>query len=219
MENQFELEKWEWTENDFEKMGWHDCPIYAFSFEDNIYLDIDYIFQWNHNGEGNPFTFWIAPATLLFENPYYLKFDIELDFINGLEIANVSKEKNSSGSTIWKIDTQEGEILIGAEKYKQIIRRQPSFQFSQAIRSDERGGISFSTISEKDYQSTSEIIKRKENELRLYSMKTEKKALILKKNSLDKDNLETKEYLIKKRQIENEIAQIEQLLNKTDFKN
>jgi hypothetical protein len=37
MENVFNLEKWEWTDADFDKMGWHDCSIYAMRFDDDIF--------------------------------------------------------------------------------------------------------------------------------------------------------------------------------------
>jgi hypothetical protein len=217
MESQYALEKWEWTQEDFEKMGWHDCAIYALRFDDNVYLDIDYILKWNHNGDGNPFTFWIAPATLVFENPYYLKIDIELNFVNGVEIADVSKVENEKGDTIWNIETQEGAIVIGAETYKQVIRREPSFQFNQAIKSDERGDISFSLISEKDYKNSPEITQRKAYEFRSYLLALEKKELISKMNLLDKDKLKTKEYLIKKRKMQERILQIGQILNGTNF--
>ena len=157
MENQYVLEKWEWTENDFDDMGWHDCPIYAIRFDDNIYFDIDYIFKWNDEGTGNSFTFWIAPATLIFENSYYLKIDVALDFINGIEIAKISKSENEKKEIIWDISTQKGEILIGAQTYRQIIRRSPSFQFFQYVPTEERGDISFSTLSDKDYQNSNYV--------------------------------------------------------------
>jgi len=217
MENQYILDKWEWTEEDFENMGWHDCPIYAVRFEDNIYLDIDYIFKWNDNGVGNPFTFWIAPATLVFESPYSLKIDIELEFINGLEIAEVIRSKGKKGSTIWDIQTQEGIISIGAEKYKQIIRRKPSFQFNQGIKCDERGDISFSLISEKNYKDPPEIIKRKEIELQSHLLTLEKTNLLAKINLLDKNKLCIKKYLLEKRAIQKRIDEIDKLQNVPNF--
>jgi len=194
MEDQYILEKWEWTQDDFDNMGWHDCPIYAIRFDDNIYLDIDYIFKWNDNGHGNSYTFWISPATWIFEIPTYLKIDVELDFINGLEIASVSKTINEKGETLWSINTQQGAIIIGAEKFKQIIRRPPSFQFGLGIRNEERGDISFSEISEIDYQNSNDIINRKKNENQLFELKQEMKVLISENDNLDKNQLGTKEY-------------------------
>ncbi|HTE01428.1 MAG TPA: hypothetical protein VK668_19210 [Mucilaginibacter sp.] len=211
MEDQYVLEKWEWTEKDFESMGWHDCPVYALRFDDNIYLDLDYIFKWNDNGPGNSFTFWISPATLIFEKAHYLKMDIESDFINGFEIADISKFRNEKGATIWNIATQEGEILIGAESFRQIIRRPPSFQINQSIIDDERGEISFSIISEKNYQPSADVIKRKNSELELYELGRKRTILLNEKDELDKNELGTKEYLLKKHKIEQNIRDIDQL--------
>ena len=74
---QFELEKWTWNEEDFQTMGWHDSTVYGLRFNGNLELDIDYIFKWNEPEiEGFKFTFWVSPATLIFENP--TKFNIEL---------------------------------------------------------------------------------------------------------------------------------------------
>jgi hypothetical protein len=78
---QHSLEKAVWAEADFEQMGWHDVHVHAFAFRPEIFelwLDIDYIFSWvdPHGGETH-YSFWVAPATLAFENVYDLKFDIE----------------------------------------------------------------------------------------------------------------------------------------------
>ena len=65
----YQLEKKIWTDADFDKMGWHDSNIYKIRLTEDLELDIDYILQWNKPGlEGLPFTFWVAPATLVFKN-------------------------------------------------------------------------------------------------------------------------------------------------------
>jgi hypothetical protein len=46
MPNTYQLDKWLWTESDFEIMGWHDSNIYAVTFSPEkfeIAFDIDYI--------------------------------------------------------------------------------------------------------------------------------------------------------------------------------
>jgi len=220
MEEKYKLDKWVWTEEDFGQMGWHDCSVYALRFENNIYLDIDYILKWNHPGDsGMSYTFWMAPATLIFEQPTYLKLAIEVDFINGFEIADILREENEEGETIWNIATQQGDILIGAEKFKQIIRRPPSFQFGQSIPSDERGGYSFSIDSEKDYQPNSGILKKKEQELQAYSLEKQRRTLTSEKEQLNKELLGTKQYLIKKRDLEQKISDIEKVLKSFRFEN
>ena len=48
MEN-YELEKWIWTEKDFDPIGWQDATVYSVwgSFTPNLEIDLDYVFQWN----------------------------------------------------------------------------------------------------------------------------------------------------------------------------
>jgi len=65
----FKLEKTIWTDADLDRMGWHDARIYQISFSGDLSFDIDYIFQWNQPlAAGMPFTFWVAPVTLVFTN-------------------------------------------------------------------------------------------------------------------------------------------------------
>ena len=45
MKEQYQIEKWIWNQDDFEKMGWHDNPIWAMSFDDNVKFDLDYILK------------------------------------------------------------------------------------------------------------------------------------------------------------------------------
>ncbi|MEQ8198297.1 MAG: hypothetical protein ABRQ27_09870, partial [Clostridiaceae bacterium] len=64
MIEEFNVEKWVWTTNDFEKMGWHDCKIHAMAFDElnfKILFDIDYIFKWVEPGEDERYHFWISP--------------------------------------------------------------------------------------------------------------------------------------------------------------
>jgi hypothetical protein len=82
----YELEKWIWTEKDVEQMGWHDATIYGLRLSENLELDLDYIFQWNQADiEGFQFTFWVAPATLVFEKPTDLSFELTQSFDDKLK--------------------------------------------------------------------------------------------------------------------------------------
>lgn len=91
-----ELEKWIWTEDDFDIMGWHDSKIHALAFvpEDfEIAFDIDYILQWIHPKPNETyFKFWVAPATLVFENVRDVEFDIE-SYNGDLVIDDVRREE------------------------------------------------------------------------------------------------------------------------------
>src|SRR4051812_26329180 len=77
----FTLGKPVWTEADFEQMGWHDVHIHAVAFRPEIFelwLDIDYLFTWvDPQGAETHYSFWVAPATLVFTNVHSLRFDLE----------------------------------------------------------------------------------------------------------------------------------------------
>src|SRR5687768_1107533 len=77
----FTLEKPVWTDADFDKMGWHDVHIHAIAFRPEtfeLWFDIDYIFAWVDPQKAKThYSFWVAPATLVFSNVHTLKFDLE----------------------------------------------------------------------------------------------------------------------------------------------
>lgn len=141
----YKLEKSVWSESDFEIMGWHDCPIYGVQFEDNVAFDLDYIFKWVLVENENSYKFWMSPATLIFEQARNLRIDIELEFINGLEIAEIHQKKIENNEYKYHIETQEGDIYLIASGYKQYIRKDPILKQSQGLSEKERGGYSFNT--------------------------------------------------------------------------
>lgn len=215
----YSLEKWEWTEKDFEKMGWHDCPIYAFRFDDKVSFDLDYILMWNNPEiEGMSYTFWISPSTLIFENVTFFKVGFEMDFVNGLEISDIEMEK-TDGLTIWKIETQEGTIIIHSNSFKQIIRRKPTLQFGQCINNYERGEVNFSENPEKDFKYSEQVNKIRNTEFELFELSKERYILSNKLNNLDKGKITTKEYLIEKRELESGIEKLNNRLQNTRFEN
>lgn len=216
----YELEKWNWTEQDFEQMGWHDCPIYAMKFDDQVVFDLDYIFKWNQPEiEGMPFTFWISPATLTFKEVTLFKADFEMDFVIGLEIADISKEALDS-TTQWNIDTQQGTIVIRATSFEQVIRRKPSLQFGQCIQAYERGDISFSTTSETNFELEDSAKQRRKEEFANYERAKELNILRTELQTFNKkrETTITREFLIKKRNLEKQISELTELLEETSFK-
>jgi hypothetical protein len=153
---QYQLEKSLWTEKDFDTMGWHDSFVYGISFGENFQLlfDIDYIFKWVLTGE--IYHFWVSPCTLVFENVWNLKFDLEFSGIE-LEIDDITREpprrpKNADhiGRDIemdWFIEMQQGTISFRSIGYKQYVRQLPRYLSTQTIERIERGGVSFDTKS------------------------------------------------------------------------
>ena len=138
-----------WTDDDFEIMGWHDCRIYGLHILNEIIFDIDYIFKWDLNQSTNCYSFWISPATLVFHNPHDLNINIDLDFINGLEIADLNREILNTKEFKWIMQTQEGDISFVASGYSQFIRKLPQFSNSQFLSSEQRNGYCFEKTTYK----------------------------------------------------------------------
>jgi hypothetical protein len=146
MKQEYKLEKWVWTEADFEVMGWHDCRIHATAFfpEDfELAFDIDYILKWIHpQPDETYFSFWVAPATIVFKNVHDVEIEID-SYIGNLEIDNINRDDESSppnaafitetSEWLWTIECQEGEIRFRSVGYEQFIRMAPDFTQSQTL--------------------------------------------------------------------------------------
>jgi hypothetical protein len=155
MKDLYNLEKWIWSDKDFEQMVWHDCPIYSLAFFSEDYefaLDIDYIFKWIHPPKGKKhFKFWIAPVTVVFENSYDIIFDIETNKrlnIDNITKGNPQKPKNSKfvkkdSEWDWKIECQEGSINIKSVGFKMYVKSNPILTINQNLGISERGGVNF----------------------------------------------------------------------------
>ena len=154
MPEEYTLEKWLWTEADFEQMGWHDARIHAVAFASEAFefaLDIDYILQWIQPAEDEFYRFWVAPATLVFENVHDVKFDLEP--FEAVEIADLRRDDPQPPRNAqfigrdtewrWVVETHQGEISLRAIGYKQHIRREPVFGRAQSLDIAARGGYSF----------------------------------------------------------------------------
>ena len=150
----FQIEKYIWSDADFEKMNWHDNLVYAFTFQTESYrllLDIDYVCRWNEPvPPSNSFTYWIAPATLVFETVQAVKIDIEMKGISDIILWGIRREKpsgpwsNSTEMWQWHLEGNEGgDFRFHASGYKMYIRKKPVFSEHQALTLEERGGISF----------------------------------------------------------------------------
>jgi hypothetical protein len=151
----FQPEKTLWTDADFEQMNWHDCPIKALAFNDNLLLlDIDYIFKWVLMKNKKRYQFWISPCTLMFENVHAI--ELSSDYAT-LTIDNISRDnpvvpKNAAHigrdyEFDWVIETIVGEISFKSVGYKQYVRKHPVLVNTQELAADTRGGISFSTTN------------------------------------------------------------------------
>jgi hypothetical protein len=155
MPDGYTLEKWTWTEEDFERMGWHDALVHAFSFQPGdweLLMDLDYILQWVDPapGEGG-YRFWSAPATLVFADVADLR--IELEPFPAFELADISRSDPQASDTredtpssvhwLWTLDFHNGRVTFRSTGFTQSFRRPPVFNSSQSLTLEERGGLSF----------------------------------------------------------------------------
>jgi len=153
----YELQKSIWTEADFEQMGWHDVRVHAIAFEPESYrivFDIDYIFAWVNPPSGETyFSFWIAPATLVFENIADLKIDLESENVEILHIDREDAGKPVNADFIgkmhqwaWTLETTAGEILFKSVGYTQYARQMPRHVRGQSLSLDDRSGVNFAKV-------------------------------------------------------------------------
>lgn len=136
----YKAKKTIWTQDDFRAMSWHDCHIYAIQFAEDILLDIDYILEWVVDDKAKCYRFWVAPATIQFSSPRSLQISVEVDFVNGLEIADIKRTRVGKGMHHYQIQTQEGEIRFTSEGFRQRIRKAPVLVKSQCLADAQRGG-------------------------------------------------------------------------------
>jgi hypothetical protein len=208
----YQLDKWIWTEKDFAQMGWHDATVYGVRLNQNLELDLDYIFQWNQpEVEGFYFTFWIAPSTLVFENPEALSFELTQSFddkwleIEDIEMNVIDNVRN------WTIITQQGDISFKAESFKQIVRKKPSLQLGQTVPYDERGGFRFD-LTPGDaliQEQRPEIIQRRKKQFEDYELAKRRFALNKELEKLNDNRdagiIQTKDYLTEKKALKGKV--------------
>lgn len=148
----YQLEKYIWSDEDFEVMGWHDATIWSMyagpeAFE--FIFDLDYIFKWvDPEPEGTYFTFWVCPVTMVFANVSDVVMNIESQQ-GAIEVANLLR-KHVGLSPDGKFDQyafhfqcQEGQLSLKATGYKMYVRQAPVLQKQTHLEFGTRGGVSF----------------------------------------------------------------------------
>ena len=221
----FELEKWVWTEVDFDSMGWHDASVYQWRLDQELVLDIDYIFQWTApEVKGISFTFWVAPATLAFSNVREVEFDFDLFSIsdwktNAAEIEAIEREAGR-----WTIQFQHGYISYKADGYRQYIRQSSSFQFGQQIEYQQRGGSSLEAVTGENQQDAFSFSKfRKSETWRLYEVALDRARVHRLLDALLDDRaagrIELKDFLQRKRDFQDRINYLGIELRGAQFEN
>lgn len=221
----YELEKKIWTDNDFDNMGWHDNHIYKVRLTEDLELDIDYILQWNKPDlEGLPFTFCVAPATLVFKRIKNLTFEFATGFENIFEIEDIERPSNENKNQ-WTIITRQGYFQFTCDGFEQFIRQVPFFEFGQTISYSKRYGycLDRTTNQENPNRNRADILEQTEKDFEHYEnakkrhLKSQELAQLTK--SRENNEIDTKTYLIKKKEINNLILSYSYFLKGTQFEN
>jgi hypothetical protein len=150
------LEKAVWTDGDFDAMGWHDATVHAIAFNEDehnaeLLLDLDYIVRWiDPEPPAEHFSFLVAPATLVFENVWYLDGELGAAERTLLQIQDIHRHdpendrQREMGLQRWVVEWSQGhELTLLASGFRQHFRRRPVHGCAQRLELDERGGISF----------------------------------------------------------------------------
>ena len=152
------LTKATWSDADFATMGWHDCRIHGLSigeYDDDtlpparLLLDLDYIVRWVSPARGRKeFTFWIAPATLVFEGAWDITGQLG-PLHEALEIADLHRLDAADGRPDpgLHLEGQNFDLRLRAAGYTQFLRSPPRHVPRQTLTSTERSGVSFAEES------------------------------------------------------------------------
>lgn len=150
-----EVPKTIWSDADFEVMGWHDVYVRAWAFEPDAgrpgraLLDLDYIVEWVAPADGETaFSFWITPATLVFDHGWDLTFHMDLGAIEwGPQIDDVTRIGDQPhGQTRWTVDGHDFTLQVTCEGFQQYLRRPPIWSPTQRLDTAKRGGVSFEEV-------------------------------------------------------------------------
>lgn len=221
----YELEKKIWTEADFHKMGWHDNHIYKTRLTEDLEFDLDYILQWNEpEVEGLPFSFWLAPSTLVFRQIKNLQFEIDTAFNEAIEIEDIELT-TVENENHWTIVTHQGNLEFISEGFTQYIRQKPFFEFGQTISYIERNGFSLDRTTEQNNPNRfeSDLLEQRKKDLEHYENAKKRQLKRHEKESLkqarDSGKIKLKDYLIKKREIKEMLDLYDYWLKETKFEN
>ena len=217
----YQLEKWIWSEADFEQMGWHDATIYATQFGQDISFDTDYIFEWVQADKNDFSSFVVAPVTLVFRESTIIKFDLDFRLGQKIKVEDLHRTTSATGDTQWFLETHQGDIIITAETFRQIVRRLPTLQIGQQLSPEERGDSNFSTVPELDFVVPEEVTRMKEAEFALRQKSTEirhlQRQLEILREQRSVGMLEVKQYLLEKRETEKKIRDLSHQFRSMDW--
>ncbi|WP_327735238.1 hypothetical protein OG749_16720 [Streptomyces nojiriensis] len=151
------LSKSVWSDADFEEMGWHDATVHGLYVQETeevlprLLLDLDYLVQWVHPvPPATHFSFWVSPATLVFEDVWDLEGDLGFKgTVPDLVIDGVHRLVPDDGRQdlpLWHIEGHAFDLKFRASGYRQYFRQAPTLRSRQALPHTERGGCAFTEV-------------------------------------------------------------------------
>lgn len=141
-----------WTEADFDAMDWHDNAVHAMALEPGsghpgrLLLDLDYIVEWvPAELPATTLSFWICPATLVFDRAWDLTADVNLHgwsfqlFLDAIERSGPDER----GFFHWTLAGDHFTVRLSAPGFTQYLRRAPVLSPGSWLSVQDRGGFSF----------------------------------------------------------------------------
>lgn len=139
--------KKEWTEEDFERMEWHDSRLYSISFPNQLLemtLDIDYIVSFDEEKQ----MFELLPCEVVFYNIIDLTIELNFGDTTGIDITEIRRKQEDLLSndkvSFWKytIETDRGFISFKSTGYKQFSKQLSSWSKTYDLGRIKGSGIS-----------------------------------------------------------------------------
>jgi hypothetical protein len=154
-----ELEKAVWTDDDFERMGWHDATVHGIGFVEGekpwlgrLLLDIDYIVDWlAPHPSSSTFSFQVAPATLVFEEVIGISLNLSAESVTfgvALQILGIHRSLAKAKALTpthfeYRIRGVDFELHFAAARFHQYLRARPIPSHRQMLSAAQRGQPSF----------------------------------------------------------------------------
>jgi hypothetical protein len=139
-----------WSDCDFHSMGWHDRTVHGmhdFPQTAELRFDLDYITRWVQPvAPSTRFSFWLAPATLVFHRAHALHIEMGPPDFGSFVIRSVERTATAhDGVFDIHIHTLGGHLNVRASAVSQYLRAEPVHREAMYLELDARGGVCFDT--------------------------------------------------------------------------
>ena len=146
-----------WSDGDLDQMLWHDATVHAIAFHaegppgsyvSRLLIDLDYIVAWPPAESKVCSPFYVAPATLVFDDVYDIDGQIS-SLSPSLTIDRVLRspvDDRLPHLAQWHIEGHEFELKFRALGYRLYLRQPPTLIDRQELSLAERGGFAFTEV-------------------------------------------------------------------------